>query len=53
MNFAKVGIFAIASTTEAIKIGHEYDTYAQKQSIPACNSFTFPKCVTEAETAAP
>ena len=25
----------------------------EKQSIPACNSYNFPKCVTEAETAAP
>jgi hypothetical protein len=26
---------------------------SDKQSIPACNSYTFPACVKEAETAAP
>ena len=35
-------------------LGHTWKLAQQeKQSIPACNSYTFPKCVSEAETAAP
>jgi hypothetical protein len=37
-------------------VGHKlYKKLVQveKQSIPACNSSVFPKCVTEAETVAP
>jgi len=42
----------IIQTQQSLK-NAQAKAFAQKQSIPACNSADFPKCVKEAETAAP
>ena len=49
---ALIGTQAVKISSERHHHRHQYG-FSQSRSIPACNSFTFPKCVTEAETAAP